>query len=103
MHGRLGEEDLPPLRVELAHHSEGLARRQRLRALQSGTQHRVADDQVELLHASDVEERRRVGGVEDLVAPLRELVEDAVSVALRLRSEKRRVGKEWVRLVRSRV
>ena len=84
---RAGEEELAPLRVELAHDPERLVRLERLRPDDVRAALGIVSDEHELLETGDVQEGRRVRGVEHLVPRGGELAQAAIEVALNVRPE----------------
>src|SRR5687767_3524597 len=83
----MSEEELPAGSIELGHHPEVLVGGDRLRLDNLRPRGRRTFHKDEFLHTRDVEEGRRVRRVDHLVSSERELTQDAVEVALRLRAE----------------
>ncbi len=83
-HRRARKEELVPLRVELADDPEGRRRRRAAGAASPGSRQATVLHEDELLQAADVEERRRMRRVDDLVVGECKRAQEAVEVALGL-------------------
>ena len=86
-HGRPSQEQLAALGVELGAETDILVRRCSRRLDRAGPGLLCALDEGQLVKPRDVEERRRMRGVDDLVPAASELPQQPVEVALGLRAQ----------------